>query len=130
MVLQRLTSLTGEGKWLEAAQRQMQFLADAISDYPASSCFGMLAMMDALYPHRELVCAASDGLPAELMDFLREHPADDLQILVKTTENTDMLNCCAPFTADYPIPKQGTMYYLCEDGACKPPVSDFSKLNL
>lgn len=130
MVLQSLASLTGELKWQEAAQRQMQFLADKISDYPASSCFGMLAMMDALYPHRELVCAASEGLPAELMDFLREHPADELQILLKTPENADMLNQCAPFTDDYPIPKQGTMYYLCEDGACKAPVSDFSKLNL
>lgn len=130
MVLQRLASLTGELKWQEAAQRQMQFLADKISDYPASSCFGMLAMMDALYPHRELVCAARDGVPAELIDFLRDHPADDLQILMKTTENEDLLNQCAPFTADYPIPKQGMMYYLCEDGACKAPVSDFSKLNL
>ena len=130
MVLQRLASLSGEVKWQEAAQRQMQFLADKISDYPASSCFGMLAMMEALYPHRELVCATSEGVPAELTDFLRQHPADDLQILLKTTENEDLLNQYAPFTVNYPIPKQGTMYYLCEDGACKAPVSDFSKLNL
>lgn len=130
MVLQRLASLTGELKWQEAAQRQMQFLTDKISDYPASSCFGMLAMMDALYPHRELVCATSDGLPADLIDFLRARPADDLHILLKTTENEDQLNQCVPFTADYPIPKQGTIYYLCEDGACKAPVSDFSKLKL
>ena len=130
MVLQRLASLTGERKWQEAAQRQMQFLTDKISDYPASSCFGMLAMMDALYPHRELVCATSDGLPADLIDFLRARPADDLHILLKTTENEDQLNQCVPFTADYPIPKQGTIYYLCEDGACKAPVSYFSKLKL
>lgn len=130
MVLQRLASLTGELKWQEAAQRQMQFLTDKISDYPASSCFGMLAMMDALYPHRELVCATSDGVPADLIDFLRARPADDLHILLKTTENEDQLNQCVPFTADYPIPKQGTIYYLCEDGACKAPVSDFSKLKL
>ena len=130
MVLQRLAFLTGELKWQKAAQRQVQFLADMISDHPASSCFGMLAMMDALYPHRELVSAASDGRPLELLDFLREHPADNLQILLKTVENADLLNICAPFTADYPIPKQGKMYYLCEDGACKAPVSDFSKLSL
>lgn len=130
MVLQKLASLTGELKWQEAAQRQMQFLTDKISDYPASSCFGMLAMMDALYPHRELVCATSDGLPADLIDFLRVRPADDLHILLKTTENEDQLNQCVLFTADYPIPKQGTIYYLCEDGACKAPVSDFSKLKL
>lgn len=130
MVLQRLASLTGELKWQEAARRQMQFLADNISDYPASSCFGILSMMDALYPHRELVCAARNEVPAELLAYLREHPADDLHIILKTAENEDLLNQCAPFTSDYPIPKQGTMYYLCENGACKAPVSDFSKLNL
>lgn len=53
MVLQRLAHLTGEGKWQEAADRQMRFLADSIGEYPAGSCFGLLAMMDALYPHKE-----------------------------------------------------------------------------
>lgn len=130
MVLQRLAALTGEGEWRQAAQRQMQFLANAVSDYPGSSCFGVLAMMDALYPHRELVCAASNGLPAELKAYLREHSADDLQILVKTADNAAVLARCAPFTADYPIPEQGTMYYLCENGTCKAPVTDFGQLNL
>jgi len=130
MVLQRLASLTGDLKWEDAARRQMQFLADTIWDHPGSSCFGMLAMMDALYPHRELVCTESDELPEELLEYLRAHPADNLQILLKTPQSTGLLKHCAPFTADYPIPEQGTVYYLCEDGACKAPVSDFSKLNL
>ena len=46
MVLQRLVSLTGEIQWQDAAHRQMRFLAGKIGQYPASSCFGMLAMMD------------------------------------------------------------------------------------
>lgn len=130
MVLQRLASLTGDLKWEEAARRQMQFLADTVSDYPASSCFGMLAMMGALYSHRELVCTVNGGLPKELMNHIRAYPGDDFQVILKTAENSDLLKCCAPFTADYPIPKQETMYYLCEDGACRAPVSNFSKLQL
>lgn len=130
MVLQRLATLTGETKWQEAAQRQMKFLANTISEYPASSCFGILAMMDALYPHRELVCAASNGMPEEVRNYLLEHSADNLQVLLKTEDNADQLAQCAPFTSDYPIPKQGEMYYLCEDGACKAPVADFAQLNL
>jgi uncharacterized protein YyaL (SSP411 family) len=130
MVLERLASLTGVQKWKDMARRQIEFLADAVSEYPASSCFGMLAMMDALYPHRELVCTSCVGLPAELKDYLREHPAEDFQILLKTPENAERLNHCAPFTADYPIPREGAVYYLCEDGACKAPVSDFSELYL
>ena len=129
-MLQRLAHLTGEGKWQEAADRQMRFLADSIGEYPAGSCFGLLAMMDALYPHKELVCAATSGIPEELLAHLREKTADNLHILLKTKENAEALTQCAPFTADYPIPEQGAMYYLCENGACKAPVSDFSKLDL
>ena len=130
MVLQTLASVTGEQKWQAAADRQLFFLAGEIGEYPSASCFGVLAMMDALYPHRELVCATSDDLPDELKDYLRSHPADDLHILLKTKENAEALAECAPFTNDYPIPEQGAMYYLCENGACKAPVSDFSQLNL
>ena len=130
MVLQTLASLTGEQPWQTAADRQLTFFAGEIGEYPSASCFGVLAMMDALYPHRELVCAASDGLPSVLATFLRNNPADDLQVLLKTKENADTLAECAPFTKDYPIPEQGTMYYLCENGACKAPVSNFSQLRL
>ena len=129
MVLQRLALLTGEGKWQDAAQRQMKFLSNAVWNYPGSSCLGVLAMMDALYPHRELVCCTTGGIPEELAAYLKEHPADNLQILMKTAANGDKLARCA-FTADYAVPAQGTMYYLCENGACKAPVSDFSQLRL
>lgn len=130
MMLQTLASLTGERSWQAAADRQLSFLAGEIGEYPSASSFGVLAMMDALYPHRELVCATSDGLPGELAAFLREHPADDLHVLLKTRENAETLAECAPFTKDYPIPEQEAMYYLCEGGACKAPVSEFSKLKI
>ncbi|MGM9602133.1 MAG: thioredoxin domain-containing protein, partial [Faecousia sp.] len=130
MVLQTLASLTGEPEWQAATDRQLRFLAGEIGEYPSASCFGVLAMMGALYPHRELVCATSDGLPGELTAYYREHPADDLHVLLKTKENAETLAECAPFTKDYPIPEQGTIYYLCENGACKAPVPDFLQLNL
>ena len=130
MVLQTLASLTGESEWQAAADRQFSFLAGEIGEYPSASCFGVLAMMSALYPHRELVCATSDGLPGELKAYLKENPADNLYVLLKTKENAEALAACVPFTKDYPIPEQGTMYYLCENGTCKAPVLDFLQLNL
>ena len=130
MVLQRLASLTGEIKWQDAADRQMAFLAAAIGEYPASSCFGVLAMMDALYPHRELVCAVNDDIPDELLQHLKENPANDIQVLLKTESNAEALAQFASFTQDYPIPETGVMYYLCENGACKTPVKSFSELGL
>ena len=123
MVLQKLATLTGEMKWQNAAERQMKFLAATIGQDPASSCFGVLAMMDALYPHRELVCAAQDGLPDELLQYLKENTAEDIRVLLKTKTNAGLLSQCTPFTRDYPVPETGATYYLCENGACKAPSS-------
>ena len=130
MVLQTLASLSGEQEWQAAAGRQLSFLAGEIGEYPSASCFGVLAMMNALYPHRELVCATRDGMPDELKNYLKSRPADDLYVLLKTKDSADVLSKCTPFTKDYPIPEQGSMYYLCENGACKAPVPEFFQLNL
>ena len=130
LVLQTLASLTGAQTWLTRAQRQLRFLTGAISRYPSGSCVGLLAIMDALYSHRELVCATRNGLPEDLATYLRNHPADGLHILLKTKENENLLSLCAPFTKDYPIPEDGAVFYLCENGACKAPVSHFEQLDL
>lgn len=130
MVLESLAALTGEREWQTAADRQMRFLAENIGEYPSASCFGILAMMDAVYPHRELVCTHKSGLPRELEAYLKEHPAEDLCVLLKTAGNAELLAGLAPFTRDYPIAAEGPVYYLCENGACKAPVTDFRQLKL
>ena len=127
-VLQTLSALTGERRWLEAAHRQLRFLAGVAGDLPMGSCYGLLAIADAVYAHRELVCATAEGLPKELASYLQEHPADGLQILLKTAGNAEVLSQCAPFTKDYPIPEHGAVYYLCENGACHPPVTRLEQL--
>ena len=114
--------------WQETANRQFEFLAAEFEQYPLGCSFGGLAMMDVLYPQKELVCTSKDGLPAELADYLRR--SADVHVLFKTEENADALAQCAPFTKDYPVPEQGTMYYLCENGSCKRPVQSFAELNL
>lgn len=129
-ILQRLAALTGDSFWQEAADRQLRFVAGEIEHYPAGYSFSLTALADALYPHRELVCAASGEVPEELDTFLRTHPAENLSILVKTAENADALAACSPFTRGYPLPPSGAAWYWCENGACQAPVSDFSKLPL
>ncbi len=124
VVLQKLAMLTGEGQWQAAAERQLRFLAGEMGAFPAGSCFGLLAMADALYPHRELVCAVRGAVPRELKEFLREAPAEELSVLVKTDQNGALLGECAPFTGGYPVPEEGAVYYLCENGACRAPVTD------
>lgn len=118
MALQKPALLTGETKWQDAADRQMQFPAASIHLHPSASCFGVLAMMEALYPHRELICAAKGGLPPQLEEYLSEHPTYGLEVLLKTEDNAEALSSCASFPKDYPIPKSGALYYLCENGVC------------
>lgn len=130
MALQALADLTGETRWREAAHRQLRFLAGAAAEHPIESSFGLLAIAQALSPHRELVCAAAEGLPRELEAFLRTGGGEDLSVLLKTAENGQRLAQCAPFTAPYPVPEGGAMYYLCENGACQAPTRDFNRLPL
>ena len=128
MALQRLALLTGENRWQEAAGRQLGFCAGEIQEYPAGYSYVLLAMADTVYPHKELVCTVSGRMSEELRMQLAELAAGGMSILVKTEENQEELAECAPFTAEYPIPQEGEMYYLCEDGACRAPVKTLQQL--
>ena len=127
LVLSRLSRLTGERHWREAADLQLSWLAGATQDYPAGHSFAMLACLEELWPTTELVVTAQKQ-PEELRAFLQRNPHLQLTALVKTPESADALAALAPFTKDYPILAQGARYYLCRDGACAQPVNSISGL--
>lgn len=127
LVLSRLGRLTGEEKWRQATQLQLRYLTGAIRTYPAGHSFTLLTLLEKLWPTAELICAAQ-AVPEELKDYLRRQPRQGLTVLVKTPENADALAELAPFTANYPVPEEGTRYYLCSGGTCRQPVSSIEKL--
>ena len=127
LVLSRLSRLTGERHWREAADLQMSWLAGATQDYPAGHSFAMLAFLEELWPTTELVVTAQKQ-PEELRAFLQRNPHLQLTALVKTPESADALVELAPFTKDYPIPVQWARYYLCRGGACAQPVDSIPEL--
>ena len=129
MVLQRLSELTGEEKWSEAASTQHQFVAGRAEAYGSGVAYGLLAMMRALFPHRELLCCGNDERQA-LLGYLSRRPANDLAILWKTKDNALTLDRLAPFTRVYDVPEQGACWYLCTNGACALPESSFEALGL
>lgn len=124
MALQKLAALTGDVYWQDAARRQMRYCAGEISEYPTGYSFTLLAMADAVYPHRELVCTVSGEMSEKLQRQIDDLPIYGIDILVKTKENADDLAECAPFTAEYPLPEESVMYYLCENGVCQTPVRE------
>ena len=127
LVLFRLSRLTGERRWREAANFQLSWLAGAARDYPAGHSFAMLAFLEELWPTAELVVTAQRP-PEELRIFLQGESHPELTVLVKTPENADALAALAQLTKNYPSPAQGARYYLCRNGACAQPVDSIPEL--
>ena len=125
MVLEQLAQLTGERVWREAADRQMRFLAGQAAQDPAGHCFGLLAIDRALHPAAGLVVCGR-----QLPDGLKTQQNGSRNVLFKSPDNAQRLAACAPFTAEYPIPEDGTRAYLCENGACRSVFSDLSALTV
>ena len=128
LVWERLASLTGRIEFREAADRQQRFMAGQMKETPQAYCFALLALSEALGPHRELLFTGN-RIPKELASYLREHAAAGLSVLYKTAENEAELSQLAPFTAAYPVSEE-TVWYLCENGSCHAPVKTLDELGL
>ena len=128
MVLWKLAVLTGDPYWQEAAKRQLRYCVQEIQEYPAGYSFALLAIAEAVYSHRELVCTVKGEISDSLKQRLWNLPAYGMSILVKTEGNAGELAECAPFTVEYPVPQEGEMFYLCEDGACQAPVGEIGEI--
>lgn len=121
-VFGRLAALTGKESWREIRDRQLAFLAGAMQEMPSAHCFGLYALCDAWYATTELVCASAEKEPsADFLAFLRENSAFGMTILFKNQENEKQLSALAPFTAEYPLPQEGEVYYLCRGKTCFAP---------
>lgn len=126
-VLCQLAGLTALPEWLEQRDRQLAFLTEEVKDYPSGYSFSLLAMMEVLYPSRELICVLPGPCEDSLKTKLAAAPDYGLHILVKTPDNAEKLARLAPFTAEYPIGEK-PVYYLCENGSCRRPTEDFETI--
>ena len=127
LVFSRLARLTGKESWRAAAKLQGSWLAGAAEQVPSGHSFAMLTFLEELWPSAELVCAGQEA-PVELRQFLGTYTGAPLSVLVKVPQTRQALSELAPFTVEYPIPGQGTQYYLCTGGACMRPTEDLAEL--
>lgn len=129
-VLHWLFRLTGETKWMDAAHRQLDFLASNAAAVPSGHSFSLLAFLHTRMPSKELVCVSNETkVPQELLDALRDQTGIRPAVIFKNRENASSLSAAAPFTENYPFPESGTHYYLCEGHCCSQPFSDISQLH-
>ena len=125
LALARLGRLTGEPRFRALAERQMDWLAGEAKQAPAARCFALLAMMEELYPTKEMVCVSSGEIPPWLAGICEEY---GIAAVVKTPENCRALERIAPFAAAYPLPEDGLRMYLCQDGRCAAAVDSLAEL--
>ena len=125
VLLSQLAQYSCDSFWQEALERQIHFLTGAAKGYPSGHSFGMQALLRALYPSQELICTTSgDRVPETLKEHLLKEPAFNRSVIVKTRNNQAELEKIIPYVKEYPIPEEGTMYYLCQNGRCRAPVRD------
>lgn len=113
---------------METAEAQINFLAGGIADYPSAYCFSLMAIMQFVYPARELICTLPDAAHInEVRNIFAKHFLPDVTVLVLTKQNQDQLVRIAEYTKDYEV-SDTPCYYLCENGTCKTPVHDSKEL--
>ena len=125
LALVKLARLTGQERFRRMAEEQLAWLAGAAQDDPAGCCFALLAVMEELYPRRELAYV-SEKTPPRWLAGAGE--AYRLAVLAKTPENERALANLSPRSAGYPVPRDGERFYLCREGACLPPAESLERL--
>lgn len=126
LLLVRLSRLTGEKKWRDAADRQLRFMAVAAAQYPSGFAFAMLANLESLFPSKELVCVSkTDTVPEDLRLLLREKYLPNFSVILKTPQNQRELVQNVPYLHDYSSGANPT-FYLCRNGSCAAPSENLS----
>ncbi len=111
-VLVKLSNLREGTRFFEEAKEQVQFLCEKTAEYPAGSCFFLLALMQYLDPPEHIACVTEH--PEELRDLpLRLTPGTDVTVQAPTSER--------------PLLDGKTTYYVCRGHTCFPPVTELTQ---
>lgn len=128
-ILLWLFNLTGDVMWQQLFEKQSIFYSSDLSDFPAGNCAALCVLTKVLYPSQELICVTSDRQASfELVPFLHRYQKRLPFSIIKTRTNQKALMEVAPYTESYPIPAEGTAFYLCKNGKCSAPVTDLKIL--
>ncbi len=114
-----LFRLTGQVKWRERREKQLDFICSQAGDYPAGCAFGLIALLSREYPTREIVCVADEA--PEALKTVRARYAPELTVLLKRPDG-GALSDLAPFTEDMGLLNGGPCLYVCSGGSCGLPV--------
>jgi uncharacterized protein YyaL (SSP411 family) len=123
LALQRLGHLTGEFRYLEAAERALRAFYAAAVHLPTAHATLLTALEEALAPPRIVVLRGDTGtLEAWRSAFARTHRPETLTLVVPR-EATPL-----PATLDKPAPQSGAAAWVCEGAVCRAPITALAEL--
>lgn len=127
-VLLKLAFYTGDSDLMKTAEKQMNFIAKGIADYPSAYCFSLMAMMQLVYPTRELICIIPDeDNLKDIRDILSKHFLPDVTVIALTKQNQGRLIRFAEYTKEYEV-RDKPWYYLCENHTARSPLMDSNEV--
>lgn len=114
-----LFRLTGDADMRAARDALLTFTCNYAANAPAGCAFALTALMGAVYPTREILCAAPDEAEPELLRTVTARYSPELSVLLKTPARASTLAELAPFTASAEAKDGKPSFYICENGACR-----------
>ncbi len=131
LVCERLAQITLDDKFRNIVNKQFGYIAGCLKNYPAGHTFALLALSEFFRPRDNLICVTNEqNTEKSVLLFLAGRGIKHINVIIKTPENSASLSKTAPYTGNYQIPHEGTMYYLCRDYTCKPPCDSLEELFL
>lgn len=121
-----LARLTGEERYRSRSEKQLDFLAGSMQEYPMGYGFALTALQLAVAPSQELVCVVEK--PSEVEAIRKELNGVYLPAMAVLVKCGDALDQAAPFTQNYELKDGRTTFYWCQNHVCAAPVHQLSDI--
>lgn len=119
VLFDELFRLTSDIDMRSARDALLRYTLSYADKAPAGCAFALCALLPAVYPTREILCAAPDNAVPPLLRTVTARYAPELSVLLKTPDNAAALALAVPFTANAEAKDGTAQFYICENGACR-----------
>lgn len=125
-LLEHLFRITGEIKWQQRLEKQMEYLAGIIKDYPMGYSFALWSLLP-IYQEKQEIMVTGEISKEDKRELCKWIQEKDGIVLVKTEENEKQLSEIAPFTKEYKVTEE-PLFYFCSGQKCSPPEKKLRKI--
>lgn len=127
--LVRLSRLTGDINIEGMSNKQIEFLANFIEDYPPGYTFSLISLIYKLYSSKEIVCVAKDKEAIkDFQNIINNKFLVNTSVIALCKNEIEELSEVVPFIKGYDLKDSKTTYYICENKECSLPFTNINEL--